>query len=116
MHISKKQYSIRPITIEDNARLSEIILSVMSSFGCIGAGFSSSDPEIRNLYEAYKGDRTTFYAVVDEQQDVVWGCGGIGPLEGAAQDICELRKMYFLSELRGNPLERWVIQNATSKP
>jgi GNAT superfamily N-acetyltransferase len=31
----------------------------------------------------------------------VLGCGGMGPLVGGPPGVCELRKMYFLPELRG---------------
>ena len=40
------------------------------------------------------------YFVV-EREGRVMGGGGIAPLEGADPGICELRKMYFLPELRG---------------
>jgi len=30
----------------------------------------------------------------------VLGCGGMGPLAGGGSGVCELRKMYFLPELR----------------
>lgn len=36
----------------------------------------------------------------------VAGGGGIAPLQGGADDICELQKMYFLPVLRGKGLAK----------
>ena len=43
--------------------------------------------------------RSAFYVV--ELDGKVLGCGGFGPLAGVEKETCELRKMYFKSELRG---------------
>jgi putative acetyltransferase len=39
----------------------------------------------------------------------VSGGGGIAPLDGGAREVCELRKMYFLPELRGLGVGRRVL-------
>ena len=42
------------------------------------------------------------------------GCGGIGPLAGGDPSVCELRKMYFLGELRGTGMGTKLL-NASLK-
>ena len=93
-------YTIRLIRPSDNSQVKNLVIDVMSNYNCVGDGFSSSDPELDNMYESYSGDRFEFYVVVDSQ-DKVYGCCGIAPLIGADADICELRKMYFYSSIRG---------------
>jgi putative acetyltransferase len=90
---------IRLIETEDNARVAEIIRLVMTEFQAVGCGFSINDAEVDDMYSAYASDRSAFYVV--SLNDQVLGCGGFGPLKGSEEEICELRKMYFRSELRG---------------
>ena len=108
MDTSKSKYAIRKIASSDNDKVRAIILSVMDDFGCIGEGYSSSDPEVQSMYEAYANEQSAFYVIVDAE-NVIYGCGGIGPLSGGDDKICELKKMYFLPELRGKGLGQLMI-------
>lgn len=91
--------NIRPIEKSDNTEVAEIIRLVMTEFDAVGCGYSISDTEVDDMYSAYLSDRSAFYVV--ELNGKVLGCGGFGPLTGAEETTCELRKMYFKSELRG---------------
>lgn len=95
----KANLKIRLIEKNDNAVVADIIRLVMTEFKAIGCGYSINDSEMEDMYTAYAPGRSAFYVV--ELDGQVLGCGGFGPLTGAEQDICELRKMYFKSELRG---------------
>lgn len=101
MSISTNKYHLRDIRTEDNQRVKDIIIEVMTSFGCIGEGYSSSDAELEDMTSAYAGEDAHFYVIVD-QDDQIWGCGGIAALAGSTGRVCELRKMYFLEALRGH--------------
>lgn len=90
---------IRPIENDDNAVVADIIRLVMTEFEAVGCGYSINDAEVDDMYTAYSSDRSAFYVV--ELNGKVLGCGGFGPLNGAEEDTCELRKMYFKAELRG---------------
>jgi len=98
-HRLNPNISIRLIEKKDNAAIADIIRLVMTEFKAVGRGYSITDSEIDDMYTAYAPERNAFYVV--ELKGRVLGCGGFGPLKGAEQDICELRKMYFKSELRG---------------
>mgnify|MGYP001816556460 FL=1 len=90
---------IRPIEEGDNKAVADIIRLVMTEFEAVGCGYSINDSEIDDMYTAYAPEGSAFYVV--ELADRVLGCGGFGPLTGGEPDTCELRKMYFMSELRG---------------
>jgi len=91
--------TIRPIEARDDARMAQIIRTVMPEFGASGAGFAINDPEVDWMSRAYSQPRCAYWVV--ERDGVVEGGGGVAPLEGGDADTCELRKMYFLSSLRG---------------
>jgi putative acetyltransferase len=94
-----KGLKIRPIKKHDNAVVAELIRLVMTEFQAVGCGYSINDSEVDDMYTAYTGERAAFYVV--ELDDRVLGCGGFGPLTGSEDNTCELRKMYFMAELRG---------------
>jgi len=93
---------IRPIRPTDNVEVANIIRQVMTEFGAVGCGFSINDPEVDSMYEAYVPPESAFFVV--ERAGKILGCGGVGPLVGGEAGVCELRKMYFLPELRGTGL------------
>jgi putative acetyltransferase len=93
------EVSVRPIESRDDARMAEIIRTVMPEFGASGAGFAINDPEVDWMSRSYAQPRSAYWVV--ERDGVVEGGGGVAPLEGGDADTCELRKMYFLSSLRG---------------
>lgn len=90
---------IRRIEIKDNPEIAQIIRSVMTSFGASGEGFSINDPEVDHIYEAYQNLGHAYFVITDGVR--VYGGGGIGPLAGEEKHTCELKKMYFLPEIRG---------------
>lgn len=98
---------IRTIEPADNPVVARIIREVMAEFGTVGEGYSSEDEEINRMYEAYDEAKSVFYVI--EKEGRLLGCGGIGPLPGGRAGTCELRKMYFLPELRGMGLGKKLV-------
>ena len=92
-------WNLRPIRTEDDAAMAAIIRSVMPEFGASGDGFAINDPEVDWMSRAYSAPRCAYFVL--ERDGRVLGGGGVAPLEGGEPDVCELRKMYFLPELRG---------------
>lgn len=91
--------AIRPITPADDAAIAAIIRAVMPEFGASGSGFAINDPEVDWMSRAYAAPRSAYFVVEDD--GCVVGGGGIAPLKGGDAGTCELRKMYFLPQLRG---------------
>lgn len=92
-------FLLRPIEPRDDAAIAGIIRTVMPEFGACGSGFAINDPEVDWMHRAYAAPRSAYFVV--ERDGVVEGGGGVAPLEGGDADTCELRKMYFLPQLRG---------------
>jgi len=91
-------FSIRSIATEDNAAVAAVIRTVMPEFGAAGPGFAIHDAEVNDMFAAYARPGCAYFVV--ERDGKICGGGGIAPLDGEA-GVCELRKMYFLPELRG---------------
>ena len=92
--------SFRPIQPEDDAAVAAIIRKVMPEFGADGPGFALHDPEVAHMAAAYSVPGAAYFVVAAEDGRLLGG-GGVAKLEGGAEGICELRKMYFLPEARG---------------
>ena len=95
----QNDFLIRPIAGADNAAVAAVIRSVMPEFGASGPGFAIHDPEVDDMAGAYSRTGCAYFVVT--LGDLVLGGGGMAPLSGANPGVCELRKMYFLPELRG---------------
>ncbi len=98
-------YAIRRIKAGDRAAVARLIRVVMPEFGAKGPGFAINDPEVDDMYGAYQTPQSGYFVVTRADArsgaDVVVGGGGYAPLLGGDGETCELRKMYFLPELRG---------------
>lgn len=92
-------FLIRPIEPRDAAAVASIIRTVMPEFGADGPGFAIHDAEVDDMHAAYARQRCAYFVVA--LNGIVVGGGGIAPLDAGEDDVCELRKMYFLPEARG---------------
>ena len=104
---ARRDYTVRPICQSDNAALGRLIRGVMDEYGIADRACAGQGSEVDDMFSAYRDDRAA-YLVVARGRRVVGG-GGIGPLAGADASVSELRKMYFLPELRGLGLGRTVL-------
>ena len=96
---ARGEITIRPIQPADDAAIAAIIRAVMPEIGAVGSGFAISDPEVDWMSRAYAAPRHAYFVV--ERDGVVRGGGGIAPLIGGDAGTCELRKMYFMPDVRG---------------
>ena len=100
------EVSIRPIRPADDPQVQEIVCGTLGEFGCTGEGFAAADPEVEAMSAAYPGGDARFFVLA--RGDEVVGCGGFSRLAGSDPEaaICELQKMYFRPEVRGQGLGR----------
>jgi putative acetyltransferase len=101
-------FHIRPIEPGDDASVAAIIRTVMPEFGACGPGFAIHDAEVAAMSAAYAQPHCAYFVV--EIDDRVLGGGGVAPLVGGDAQTCELRKMYFMPELRGLGAGRALIE------
>ncbi len=100
-------YTIRLIQKQDNAQVARLIRQVMTEFRAVGEGYSIGDAEVDDMYGNYRDKRSCYYVIALDDKMV--GCGGIAPLTGGGKFTCELRKMFFLPEIRGLGLGRRLL-------
>ncbi len=110
---SSTSFQIRPIEPQDDETMARIIRRVMPEFGCVGEGYSINDPEVDQLYENYRAEGYAFFVL--ETAGTVVGGAGIAPLAGGDGTTCELRKMYFLPEVRGHGFGRKLLQTCLDR-
>jgi putative acetyltransferase len=110
-------YTIRRAAPRDRGGIAQLIRVVMPEFGARGPGFAINDPEVDDMPAAYAVRRAAYFVVTRSKggatgghgsADVVGG-GGYAPLIGGDGQTCELRKMYFLPEVRGLGIGQEVL-------
>jgi putative acetyltransferase len=106
---TQQPFLLRPITPRDDEAMARVIRTVMPEFGASGPGFALSDPEVDHLSQAYAEPRSAYFVL--EHDGRIMGGAGLAPLAGADADVCELRKMYFLDEVRGHGQGRRMLQH-----
>jgi putative acetyltransferase len=102
--------SFRPIQPEDDAAMAALIRRVMPEFGADGPGFAIHDPEVDHMSAAYAGPGAAYFVVVNPAGGVVGGAC-IAALAGGEAGVCELRKMYFLPEARGQGMGGQLLRH-----
>jgi len=90
---------IREIQPKDNLSIEVIMTDCFKEFGLPTAGSSLEDDDVKHMFEGFQEERAIYYVL--EQHGKVLGGGGVKQLKGAAQDTCELQKMYFHPDARG---------------
>lgn len=103
---------IRLIENTDNVKIATVIRSVIIEMGVPKVGTAYEDVELDNMFQAYQKNRFVYYVV--EDGDRVLGGAGIAPLKNSSPSICELQKMYFLSEARGKGIGKRMIEKCLS--
>ena len=107
-HVPEFEFTLRPITPNDDAAVARLIRAVLAEFE--PSPPEREDPRIDAMSGKY-ADAEAQFLVVEVDGRVV-GCGGFAPLRGApAEDrVCELQKMLFAPELRGRGVGRQLLE------
>lgn len=105
---------IREIEQKDNAQVAKVIRKVLVDLGVPKVGTAYADKALDAMFENYQAPRATYF-VVEIAQKIV-GCAGIAPLDNYdGDDICELQKMYFLEQARGQGIGAQMMQVCLAK-
>jgi len=89
----------RPVLPGDGPAMAVIIRQVLVEYNVPKEGSAFSDPAMAAFYNYYQAPRYVYWVLTDGEQ--LWGGGGIAPLENGDSGVCELQKMYFRKEIRG---------------
>jgi len=107
--VSADDFHIRRIEPGDDPAMAAVIRSVMTELGASGPGFAIHDPEVDGMSAAYGRPRHDYFVLVRDGE--VLGGAGYGPLTGADETVCELRKMYFYPRARGAGLGARMLEH-----
>lgn len=105
--------TIRTIKSADDPTIAQIIRTVLESYEVTGENSAFADREIDQMSAAY-GTLGSNYFVVEEDGIVVGGAG-YGPLAGGDGFTCEVRKMYLLPEARGKGYGRALLERVVEE-
>ena len=99
---------IRKIQSSDNPKIAQAIRSVFELEGYPLTGTAYADPQLDFMFETYQIPNSVYFVV--EQEGVIFGGAGIRPLDNGSDGVCELQKMYFLPQIRGQGIGLQIIQ------
>jgi putative acetyltransferase len=105
---ARSAVTMRAIAKRDEPAVGRLIRTVWQEFSAVGPGYPISDGELDRVFEDHRPPRAGYFVLEDEGGRLVGG-GGFGPLAGADAGTCEVRKMYFLPEVRGLGLGRELL-------
>ncbi len=100
---------LRALAPQDDAALARVIRQVLKEFGADREGFAFVDEELDRMSAHYQGPNAGYHVLV--HGDRIVGGGGFAPLRGGDPVTAELKKMYFLPDVRGQGFGRKLIEN-----
>ena len=98
---------LRPATDADSERIMALVQGVLDEFG-LPFDARSKDSDLQNIEEGYLRAGGIFELIEDRHGNLL-GTWGLFPLD---QETCELRKMYFIPQMRGIGLGRQILERA----
>jgi putative acetyltransferase len=102
--------TIRPATNNDREAIVKLVFGVLGEFG-LEPDPSATDADLQDI-EANYLQRGGLFDVIEDPDGNLVGSVGIFPID---ENICELRKMYFVPEIRGLGLGGYVLQRAVKQ-
>lgn len=103
-----KEVHFRKIEPRDNEALATLIREVLLAHEVPKTNSTYADESLNNLFDFYEQAGCVYWVL--EEGGTILGGGGIAPLEGGANTICELQKMYFLPVARGRGLGSQLLK------
>jgi GNAT superfamily N-acetyltransferase len=97
----------RPATNRDRERVVALIFGVLAEYG-LPSDLNSKDSDLNDIEGSYMRSGGVFEVLEDSEGNLL-GTYGLYPLD---EETCELRKMYFVPEIRGRGLGRRVLERA----
>jgi len=102
--------TIRPATNNDLDAIANLVFSVLREFG-LEPDPSATDADLEDI-EANYLQRGGLFEVIEDPDGNLVGSVGVFPID---ENICELRKMYFVPAIRGLGLGGYVLERAINE-
>ena len=100
--MSNNNFVIREIQVQDDVKIAKAIRAVLIEYGAPKVGTAYEDAALDCMTKTYSKPKMRYFVV--EKDGNILGGAGIAPLESYDGNVCELQKMYFMSEARGKGL------------
>ncbi len=104
---------LRQIEKKDNPHIASVIRSVLVDFGVPKVGTAYADVALDCMFETYQKPRAAYF-VVEEGGKIIGGAG-VAQLDNYDGNICELQKMYFLTQARGKGIGAQMMEKCLLK-
>lgn len=111
--MSNSNIIIREIEQKDNEQIESAIRGCFHEYKIPLVGTAYEDVETTRMFESYQNDKEIYFVV--ELNGQVFGGGGIKPLKGSGNQICEIQKLYFAPEVRGKGLGKVLFNKCMEK-
>ena len=105
-------FKIRLIEEKDNLEIEKIIRDCLIEYGVNHEGTAWPDEFLCRLSFVYSEPKTAYYVAVDENENIVGGCG-VGKIEGV-ENTCELQKMYCIKSVRNTTVLKQLLDACLS--
>ena len=103
-----KNFRIREATNRDIPSIKKVVFSSLREFG-LNPDEKGKDKDLNDIESSYLSGNGFFGVVVNIETERIVGCFGLFPTN---ENICELRKMYLLKEMRGRGLGKTILDTA----
>ena len=100
--------TFRPIEVEDNKEIAELIRTVFREFKIDRPGTVYFDPTTDNLYKLFREPGSEYWIALENGQ-IVGGCG-VYPTPELPDGCAELVKFYLASSHRGKGIGRQLME------
>lgn len=101
---------IRPATNQDRERVIRLVSEVLAEHG-LKLNPDGTDADLKDIEASYLREGGVFELLEDGAGNLV-GTAGLFPLEA---ETCELRKMYFVPQIRGRGLGRRMLERMLAR-
>jgi putative acetyltransferase len=98
-------FLIRTATNQDKDRITALLFGVLSEFG-LQPNPESTDADLNDIEKNYLAAGGSFELLEDREGNLL-GMVGLCPLD---EETCELRKMYFVPQVRGLGLGKLILE------
>ena len=105
--------TIRKIQKQDNQQIAAVIRKVLTELNVPKVGTAYADPQLDFMFETYNEAKSVYFVI--ENEGKILGGAGVKQLENEEKNICELQKMYVLSDARNLGLGAKLIENCLKK-
>ncbi len=102
--------NIREAMDNDRERVIALVSAVLTEFG-LAADLETTDSDLRDIETNYI-KRGGLFELIEDQNGNLLGSVGIYPIDPV---VCELRKMYFVPQARGQGLGKYILRRTIDR-